>query len=285
MEKIIVKNRKEEAEARIILLGACINQLQAVSSEFCKLSGTDTPLTVSELQSLFTQKYGDPFARLRANVDVINNLIIQRHFPDGKVNGIPINPETIGQIVQLPPLDELTRLIEKTNPEIMTFMYSNFIAVEDKEIVISEGSEERIRTFFITYTETDVECERFEAAKGLADALNRVCQLLPENDFTYPLTTIGELETVVELDDSGVFVPHEFFVKTGRAIVVQPVVDYRPAGDSRNETGKTTGEPSANDQYIEDFINDIDQHEEAEPGASEEDDEGDFLESLTAPQK
>jgi len=208
MKKKLLFYNEIEALKEIKAIEANMLKLQSVIDEFSKL-GADITVSIPELKSFL--KPGNRYCE--ANEKTISQTLAQKLIPDGKLGGVPVNFDTIDQFLQLPPIDEVTRLISKTKPEAISHL--DLFSIEHNVLAFSDEMRDRITEKYKVYISTEAEEKQYQQALQLAEALTSIDKDLGQNE---KLQEIGDLQRVVEWDDAGKkYIPNIDFVKTGKA--------------------------------------------------------------------
>ncbi len=183
-------------------------KLQAIVDEFLKL-GEKINMSIPELKSFL--KPGNRYCE--ANEKTIKQTLAKKLIPDGKLGGVPVNFETIDQFIQLPPIDEVARLISKTKPE--AFFHLDLFTIENNVLAFSDEMRDQVTEKYRIYISSEVEEKRYQQALQLAETLTSIDKDLGQNE---KLLEVGDLQRVVEWDDAGKkFIANIDFIKTGKA--------------------------------------------------------------------
>lgn len=209
-DKILIQFNKVEADKKINILGIVKTQLQAVCDEFTALNPAFS-ISIDEVSTLFAEVTNPQSSILRPNIEQIKSLILNRLLPGGKLNGLPVNIEKYEELFLLPNTDNLLNKIRNTHAHAIEFLRANYYALDKAgKILIAPGAEDQINESFKIYCETDEEIERLEKAKVLVSAINGICNLA-KNELDF----IGDLEMVVDWDETSQFIVNPDFVKNG----------------------------------------------------------------------
>jgi hypothetical protein len=218
-EKKLIRNYEQEAAKRIEALHYSKKQLQKVIDTFCSLVEKIT-VTLQELKSflvLSSQNLAIPGSGyLRGDEEKIKAVLVKKYSNDLKALNIQVTQETIDTFIGMPSIDEVLAEIQRINVLALEFLHADYFNLKAGKISIVEGTEEAIREQFKVYIESEVEQKRFEAAGQLAGSLNTVIDLLPES-ISPQVQEIGDLERVLETNETGRFIPNPDFVKSGNA--------------------------------------------------------------------
>ena len=194
--------------------------------------------------------------QLSVDEDAFRNLFVQKYVPDNKLNGIPINTN----IIVLPDLENLNTIMRcvdgRSFLRAMTkYVDNGYIVAKNGKIAVSDDAETRIKEEYSQFVESAEEEVRYKAAKKLADALNNVCKLLPENPFfKAKIQFEGELESVLTFDEQGNFVPDECFIKTGKVSGVYSFGSAMLNTPKREKIDFENTDPE-HDRYITNLMN------------------------------
>lgn len=269
-EKKLIRNYEQEAAKRIEALHYSKKQLQKVIDTFCSL-GEKITVTLQELKTflvLSSQNLAIPGSGyLRGDEEKIKAVLVKKYSNDLKALNIQVTQETIDTFIGMPSIDEVLAEIQRTNVLALEFLHADYFTLKAGKISIVEGTEEAIRQQFKVYIESEAEQERFEAAQTLANALNYVCGLLPES-ISPQVQEIGDLERVLETDETGRFIPNPDFVKSGNAGQYENyshLIEQRLSSPAKQSTEKSTGGLS------DEFLNEMGLKEVKEPAPGQDD--------------
>jgi hypothetical protein len=211
MDRILLHFNKVEADRKNSILAVTKNQLQTICDEFASLNPSFS-INLEEVSSLFGEVTNPQAQMPTPDIEQIKNLIFTKLFPEGKINGLPVNIEKVEELYQLPNIDSLLKKIRSTHILAIEFLNSGFYKLDKAgKIVIVPGAEEQINESFKIYADSDEEFERLEKAKALANALNDI-RRLAVNEFNF----WADIEMVVDMDEMCQFIPNPDFVKAGR---------------------------------------------------------------------
>lgn len=239
--KFLVSFDEAGAQKQMQLLFAGQNQLQAVITAFGNLGENINVANATELQRIITVPFGSGL--LSANEPEIKALYLEKMLPDGKLAWMRVSPD----LIQLPPLDEIESSIRSTQLQAITFLSNGYFEVSAGKVIIAKTAKARIIENFKVWAETEDEKARYHAAKALSDALNGLCDLLPEiPGFESKLVTLGDIESFIATDEDGKFIPNDSYIKYGRRDYVMRTQTFT------HTTGKekSGGETPEYDQYI-----------------------------------
>ena len=211
-EKQLVKYYETEAQRELKSVQIAQKDLQRICDEFAKVTKGKKPLDISELKTMFAPSYGAP----KADTETIKDLVFDRFAPSKMFAGLRIKRDA----VELPPTDAIVAAIQNTIKEATGYLAAGYFEIVGGVVQVKDWVEQTVVEEHKVYAETDEELLRFALAKELADTLNKIQEILPpEPVFKSKLYFLdGNLDTVVESDDEGVYHPSPYFIKYGRAV-------------------------------------------------------------------
>lgn len=211
-------------------------QLQAVRDEINRITGKVTKLT--EIIPLLST--GNFRALVTLNQTAFRNYYLECVAPGGKLNGLQMDGEALEALVQQPDTSQLLQLVKGLPGGVIEYVSDGLITETPQgEILLAEGAEKVISERNSIFAEEGQETARFEAAKKLADALNELCEFLPDNPlYKSKIDLSGELYSVLSVDEeTGRFIPADYFVKVGDVAEVSGMISnyQRPEPEQRSE--------------------------------------------------
>lgn len=222
-------------------------QLQKINSEIKSLTGKST--TLNEIIPLLSS--GNYRALVTLNEPAFRDYYLECVAPGGKLNGVPMDSEALNTLIQHPDTSQLLQLVKGLPGGVIEYVSDGLITETPQgEILLAEGVEKVIRDRNSIFAEEGPETARFEAAKKLADALNDLCEFLPDNPlYKSKIYLSGELYSVLSVDEeTGRFIPADYFVKVGDVAEVSGMISnyQRPEPEQRSELS---------DEYINSLMN------------------------------
>lgn len=211
-------------------------QLNIVSAEINRITGK--VITLPEIISLLDS--GIYRTSVFLNQQVFQDYYLECVAPGSKLNGVPMDREALNAMIQHPNITELIKLVKGLPGGVVEYITDGLIVEGPQgEILLTDGAEMAIRERYTTFAEEGQETARFEAAKKLAEALNELCDFLPDNPlYKFKIELSGELYSVLSVDEvTGRFAPADRFVKLGTvAEGVNMMTDFRtPEPEQRTE--------------------------------------------------
>jgi hypothetical protein len=245
--KQIVSVSQLAIEKELNAVKISVKQLNKVNAEINRITGKATKLT--EIIPLLST--GNFRALVTLNEQAFRDYYLECIAPGGRLNGVPMDGEALEAIIQQPDTSQLLQLVKGLPGGVIEY-FSNGLITESPqgEILFADGAETAIRERYSIFAEEGQETARFEAAKKLADALNELCEFLPENPlYKSKIDLSGELYSVLSVDEeTGRFIPADYFVKVGDVAEVSGMMT-----GSNNVVPEQKSELS--DEYIRSLMN------------------------------
>lgn len=234
--KIEVSVNQYAIDQEINAVNISAKQLNKVRDEINRITGKE--ITLPEITPLLSS--GNYRALVTLNESAFRNYYLECVAPGGRLNSIPIDSEALNTLIQHPDTSRLLQLVKGLPGGVIEYIADGLVTETPQgEILLADGAETSIQERHSIFAEEGQETARFEAAKKLADALNDLCDFLPNNPlYKSKIDLSGELYSVLSVDEeTGRFIPADYFVKVGDVAEVSGMISnyQRPEPEQRSE--------------------------------------------------